>query len=224
MASDHVREIELLRKLYLDYLRAHHELMWEILSKQTLLQWKLFTKYDGWPLNGAIASYVDISIRSLNILEKIGLYESQQSNLGHRFLREWRNLYHHEEPILFEPFEARIRLGASESSEVIEIPAAFYTFFVVCGMRGVKTPTKGLKSFLDNFSAAAGGDQAVQLSTLGGAINANHNFLLTVIKDAYRRKWESLPPAGVGLPAFLPDRAILSTVGQSVLGDEIWSS
>ena len=37
MATDHGREIELLRKLELDYLRAHHELMWEILSKQTLL-------------------------------------------------------------------------------------------------------------------------------------------------------------------------------------------
>jgi hypothetical protein len=224
MASDHVREIELLRKLQLDYLRAHHELMWELLSKQTLLQWKLLTKYDGWPLNGAIASYVDISIRSLNILEKIGLYESQQGSLGHRFLREWRNLYHHEEPILFQPFEGKIRLGADESSEVMEIPAGFYTFFVIHEMRGVKTPTKGLKSFLDNFSVAAGGDQAVQLSTLSGAINANHIFLCTVIVDAHRRKWESLPSTGVRLPAFLPDRAMMSTVGQSVLGDEIWSA
>ena len=62
------------------------------------------------------------------------------------------------------------------------------------------------------------------LSTLSGAINANHNFLLAVIKDAYRRKWESLPPAGVGLPAFLPHRAYLNTVGETVLGDEIWSA
>jgi hypothetical protein len=73
MATDHGREIELLRKLELDYLRAHHELMWEILSKQTLLHWRLFTKYDAWRLNGEIASYVENSIRSLNILEKIGL-------------------------------------------------------------------------------------------------------------------------------------------------------
>jgi hypothetical protein len=96
MATDHGREIELLRKLELDYLRAHHELMWEILSKQTLLHWRLFTKYDAWRLNGEIASYVENSIRSLNILEKIGLYDAQQSNLAHQFLREWRNLYHHE--------------------------------------------------------------------------------------------------------------------------------
>ena len=44
MASDHVKDIELLRKLDLDYLRAHHELMWEMISKQTLVAWKLFTK------------------------------------------------------------------------------------------------------------------------------------------------------------------------------------
>lgn len=146
MATDHGREIELLRKLELDYLRAHHELMWEILSEQTLLHWRPFTKYDAWPLNGEIASYVEISIRSLNILEKIGLYDAQQSNLAHQFLREWRNLYHHEVVILFEAFDGEIRLGADESSEMREISAAFYAFSVIGEMRGVKTPAKGHQS------------------------------------------------------------------------------
>lgn len=224
MASDHVKEIELLRKLDLDYLRAHHELMWEMISKQTLVAWKLFTKYEAWALNGALASYVEASIRTLNILEKIGLYDAQQGNLAHQFLREWRNLYHHEDVILFEACEGTIRAGASDFAEKTHFPASFYTLWVIGQMQEVKIPKKGLKSFLDNFSVAAGGDQAVQLSTLSGAINANHNFLLAVIKDAYRRKWESLPPAGVGLPAFLPHRAYLNTVGETVLGDEIWSA
>jgi hypothetical protein len=227
MASDHVREIELLRKLDLDYLRAHHELMWEILSKQTLLHWRLFTKYDAWPLNGVIASYVEISIRSLNILEKIGLYDAQQSNLAHQFLREWRNLYHHEVAILFEPSEGTIRLGDGDTAKEISFPASFYTLSVISQMQQVKTPTKRLKSFLDNFSIASGANRAVQLSTLSGAIASNHDFLLAAIKEAHRLKRESLPPAGVQLPGFLPDRIVQFRGGgwsDIVLGDEIWSA
>jgi hypothetical protein len=222
VASDHVKEIELLRKLELDYLRAHHELTWTLLSKQTLLQWRLFTKYDAWPLNGALVSYVDISIRSLNMLEKIRLYDPQHTNLAHQFLREWRNLYHHELAILFEPFEGEIRLRSGDTAKKISLPASFYTYFVISQMQAVKTPKRGLKMFLDNFSIAAGANSDVQLSTLNGAITANHDLLLSAIKKAHRLKLESLPLLGVGLPAFLPDRACLNTVGETVLGDEIW--
>lgn len=224
MASDHVREIELLRKLQLDYLRAHHELMWELLSKQTLLQWKLFTKYDGWPLNGAIASYVDISIRSWSILAKSGLYESQQSILGHRFLREWRNLYHHEDPILFEPYAGSIRLGAEDSSERIEFPVAFYNFSVINKMQAVKKPKRGLKGFLKDFGIATRSNTFGQLSTLCGATGANHDFLLLVIKDAYRRKWESLPPKGVRLPGFVIGEAYLTASNHAAIRDEVWKA
>lgn len=224
MASDHVKEIELLRKLELDYLRAHHELMWEILSKQTLLHWKLFTKYDGWPLNGAVVSYVESSIRTLNILKKMGLYDARWSNLGHRFLREWRNLYHHEEPILFEPFQGKIRLGTDEPSKIIEFPAAFYTFWVIDKMQAVKQPKRGLKGFLKEFGMATGSDPLGQLSTLSGAIGANHDFLLAVFKDAYRRKWESLPPKGMQLPGFVIGSASLNTSNHAAIRDEIWKA
>jgi hypothetical protein len=224
MAPDHVKEIELLRKLELDYLRAHHELMWELLSKQTLLQWRLFTKYDAWSLNGAIVSYVEISIRSLNILEKIGLYDAQQSNLAHRFLREWRNLNHHEVVILFEAFDGKIRLGAGESSEVMEIPAGFYTFHIIHQMQAVKKPQKGLKTFLEEFGIASGSNPLGQISTLSGAIAANHDFLLAVFKDAHRCKWESLPSAGVQIPGFVIGSAFLAASNHAAIGDEIWKA
>jgi hypothetical protein len=196
MASDHVKEIELLRKLELDYLRAHHELMWEILSKQTLLHWKLFTKYDGWPLNGAVASYVENSIRALNILEKMGLYDARWSNLGHRFLREWRNLYHHEEPILFRASEGRIRLDADKSSEMIEFPAAFYTYYVIHQMQAVKTPTKGLKKLLKEICIATGSNTFVQLSTLSGAIGANHDFFTRSLQRCLSAQTGKSPAKG----------------------------
>lgn len=219
-----LREIELLRELELDYLLAHHELMWELLSKQTLVRWKLFAKHDGWPLHGAFASRMDISIGSLFNLERIGPYESQQSNLVHRFLREWRNLYHHHEPILFEPYAGMIRLDAEDSSEPIDFPEAFDAFRVVDHMHSVKKPQNGLRNFLRDFGIVTRSKTLGQLSTLSGAIGANRDVLLAVIKDAYRRKWESLPPKGVRMPGFAIGSAFLTASNHAAIRDKIWKA
>lgn len=88
-------------------------------------------------------------------------------------------------------------------------------------MQAVKKPKEGLKGFLKDFGMATGSDPLGQLSTLSGAIGANHNFLLAVFKNAYRRKWESLPPKGVQIPGFVIGTAFLTASNHAAIRDEI---
>ena len=93
--ADLKKKLDLLRRYWLAYKRAHHNLLWEIEENQTLLKFHECTKFNTWQLNEALYRYAESSISALYWLFPDMKYSEYP--FVHKFLREWRNSNQHDE-------------------------------------------------------------------------------------------------------------------------------
>lgn len=224
MISDPRNELMTMRKIYLDYLRAYHSLTWELEEKHRLVTWRICGEIDVWALNTALLSYMDTSIRSISLLEKIDLIVSKDRCLAHSFLREWRNLSHHDQIILFEPTEVDISHYENSNREILSLPATFYTYPVINKMIRVTEKNSGLQRFISEFGRKANDDTFHQVSTLMGAIKEHHIFMMNTLSAADKERVSRLPAGGINVGAYPFPRTRMSPKSAVVPADDIWKA
>lgn len=111
------------RRYLLAYKRAYHNLLWELEENEILLRFRDATEYNEWQLNEALYRYAESSISALCWLfpEKKNLDDFP---FVHQFLREWRNINHHEERYDFSPYD----VSAHVNGQKHEFSLGYYIF------------------------------------------------------------------------------------------------
>ncbi|MFA5986670.1 MAG: hypothetical protein WC819_04980 [Parcubacteria group bacterium] len=89
------KKLDLLRRYWFAYKRAHHALLGEIEENQILLQFHECRKFNTWQLNEALYRYAESSISALFWLFPDMKYKDYP--FVHKFLRKWRNGNQHDE-------------------------------------------------------------------------------------------------------------------------------
>jgi hypothetical protein len=218
-----------LRRIELDYQRSHFEMESEITEKKALASWKLCARNDIWTLNRKLKAHVDLSINILNLMDSEKSKTGEALNLGHSFLKEWRNLNHHKQSVLFEPFTVQVRRKGHQS---LNRGPDFFLNLVAQEIKGAKRKKKSSKSgrqndsdLLDCLDKITGDGQKIHLCTLSGALNENHDYIKSKINSTREKVDNELRSRRIAIsPMEYKTLQIGSDISSSVELDSLWRS
>lgn len=169
------KRLDLLRRYWLAYKRAHHALLWEIEENQILLQFHECRRFNTWQLNEALYRYAESSISALYWL----FSDNKDFPFVHKFLREWRNGNQHDERIDFNLNERSFQFNKKK----YDLPLG-YNVLPVFELNG------RLKKVV---KARFNSDRIATDATLLGLVKNHHIFMVKKFNEYEKNLNKELP-------------------------------
>ena len=196
-------------RYYHAYSRAYHDIQWELEEIRLLLLNYEHGDTSTWRLNECLYRYAESSINTLWWLEKQSKAKSEFPFV-HKFLREWRNEYHHAKKTDFKLSDLSFGLDG----DVVQREANYYVIILFSCDK--------LKAVLKNHF---GRDRPVTDATLAGLVKNHHDFMVKEFTK-FKTDMENEMPEKyrIGSNIINTTRLYEGQIDQLILEEEFWSS
>lgn len=154
-------KLDSLRRYWLTYKSAYHTLLWKIEENEMLLRFQGCAIYNTWELNEALYRYAESSISALYWI----FPDKKDHPFVHKFLREWRNMNHHDERSDFLINQGKFLING----EPYELPLAYNIMYHI-----------GLQKIVDaEFSL----EKIATDATVSGLVACHHTYMERMFID-----------------------------------------
>jgi hypothetical protein len=162
-------------RYYHSYIRAYHEIKWELEEIRLLLLTHEHSDYNTWKLNEVLYRYAESSINTL-----FWIFGNDNTNFPfvHWFLRQWRNENHHKTKIDFQLYD----IGFHINGEQLTYTDDYYIVSVLS--------TERIKNKVEEYFGTA---HLATNATVAGLIKNHHTYMLDVFSGVESNMKKDMP-------------------------------
>ncbi len=197
---------ELFFRYFHSYNKTYHETLWQLEEVRLLVRVLHHSKHNMWVLNESLYRYAESSISALNWLDS----GAKDYPFVHRFLREWRNEYHHNGKSDFYFCDFVFHVG----EEAYELTDDYFVYPMIASSERI---TKLLR---EHF----GTERVATDATVYGLVAHHHAYIKSLFRQ-YERQLQSEMPRTFLVHNDQSKRALVGSRFKQFLSEsEFWGS